>query len=449
MNTFGQKSAKYIPLNNSATPFEIYKSISENYDHSFLFESLAGPNEMVETTIMGFDPDSIIYVYSDSIVTINRDGKEERKVVEDPFSYIREILGRTDDDRYRYAGGAVGVVNYDAIGLWEKVAHCDLDDKPIMEFGVYTDGIVYDHAKRKPFYFYHKVDRYEELETGGKIGKFFATKPKSLTDLKMFSKMVERAKKYVIAGDIFQVVLSRRYTFETKGDPLQVYQKLRTLNPSPYLYHIKTAKRTIIGASPEMLLRVDNDTVETFPIAGTCKVTNSVIENKRLKEEMVHSEKEIAEHTMLVDLGRNDVGRVCIPGSINVKELMKVKQFSHVQHMVSHVSGKLAENKDMFNAFSGIFPAGTVSGAPKVRAMEIIDELESVARGPYAGTVGYFSFNGCCDFAITIRSIFFEGQKGFIQAGAGIVYDSDAKSEFEETEHKVGAMLDALTEASE
>ena len=449
MNVFGQTNATYVRIDNPISPFETYESISENYNHSFLFESLAGPNEMAETTVMGFDPDAIISIYADHLIITHRDGKKISHNTDDPFSYMRKILGKTCEKEHRYVGGAVGVVNYDAIGMWEKVAHPKYNDKPVMEFGIYTDGILYDHAKEESFYFYRRTNRYAELKTGGKIGKFSATEPESALDAAAFSDRVERAKKYVLAGDVFQVVLSNRQIFDAKGDPLQVYRKLRALNPSPYLYHIKSAQRTTIGASPEMLIRVDAGTVETFPIAGTCKVTDSTKENERLKKEMVDSEKERAEHTMLVDLGRNDVGRVCTPGSIRVDDLMKVKQFSHVQHMVSHVRGTLAKDADMFDAFKAMFPAGTVSGAPKVRAMEIIDELEDEVRGPYAGAVGYFSFNGCCDFAIAIRSVFFDGSRGFVQAGAGIVYDSNPIMEFEETVHKAGAMLEALREASQ
>ena len=203
-----------------------------------------------------------------------------------------------------------------------------------------------------------------------------------------------------------------------------------------------------IGASPEMLIRVTNDQVETFPIAGTRKITDDESKNEELKRELLNDEKELAEHTMLVDLGRNDVGRVCKYGSVHVEEFMEVKQFSHVQHMVTHVVGNLDKKYDMFDAFKAVFPAGTVSGAPKVRAMEIIDELEPQSRGPYAGAIGYFSFNGCCDFAIAIRSIFFDGEKGFVQSGSGIVSDSIPENEFKETEHKANAMLMALKEAS-
>ena len=229
---------------------------------------------------------------------------------------------------------------------------------------------------------------------------------------------------------------------------MKVYEKLRSLNPSPYLYHMKMNQKTIIGSSPEMLIRVTNDQIETFPIAGTRKITDNEQKNEEMKHELVNDEKELAEHTMLVDLGRNDIGRVCDYGTVRVKELMEVKKFSHVQHMVTHVVGRLNTKFDMYDAFKAVFPAGTVSGAPKVRAMEIIDELEPESRGPYAGAIGYFSFNGCCDFAIAIRSIFVNGKSGFVQAGAGIVFDSIAKNELSETEHKANAMITALREAS-
>jgi len=267
-------------------------------------------------------------------------------------------------------------------------------------------------------------------------------------DGQRFSKMVTSAKKYIHDGDIFQVVLSRRFNFDAKGDLLRVYKALRQINPSPYMYHMKMGEKTIIGSSPEMLLRVTGSVVETFPIAGTRAITDDEPKNEKMKQEMLNDEKELAEHTMLVDLGRNDIGRVCKYGSVHVKELMAVKRFSHVQHMVTHVVGTLDEKFDIFDAIKAVFPAGTVSGAPKIRAMEIIDELEPESRGPYAGAVGYFSFNGCCDFAIAIRTIFFDGTKGFVQTGAGIVSDSIAENEWMETQHKANAMLTALNEAT-
>jgi anthranilate synthase component 1 len=280
------------------------------------------------------------------------------------------------------------------------------------------------------------------------FGEFHASEVTPNMDESKYSEIVNKAKKYIHDGDVFQVVLSRKFAFDTNGDNLTLYKTLRKLNPSPYMYHLKQGSKTIIGASPEMLVRITDDKVETFPIAGTRKITDNEEKNKALSEELIHDEKELAEHTMLVDLGRNDIGKVCKYGSVHPESLMEIKRFSHVQHIVSHVVGNLAPENDMFDAFQAVFPAGTVSGAPKVRAMEIIDELETEARGPYAGAVGYFSYNGCCDFAIAIRSIFIENDKGFVQSGAGIVSDSVAVNEFKETEHKAGAMLQALKEAS-
>jgi anthranilate synthase component 1 len=319
-----------------------------------------------------------------------------------------------------------------------------------MEFGIYNDGILFDNKQRKSLYFYYDKSRVDEIKSSEpKFDNFIISDIKNNLDQEKFSEIVSKAKKYIYDGDIFQVVLSRKFSFEASGDYLKVYQKLRSLNPSPYLYHLKMNEKTVIGSSPEMLLRVTDDQVETFPIAGTRKITTDKIKNEEMRQELINDEKELAEHTMLVDLGRNDVGRVCEYGTVHVKELMEVKKFSHVQHMVTHVVGKLSKNYDMYDAFRAVFPAGTVSGAPKVRAMEIIDELEPESRGPYAGAVGYFSFNGCCDFAIAIRSIFVNGESGFVQAGAGIVFDSISENELKETEHKANAMLTALKEAAE
>ncbi len=236
--------------------------------------------------------------------------------------------------------------------------------------------------------------------------------------------------------------------FTVKGSLIDLYASLREVNPSPYMYLLKMSKRCIIGSSPEMLIRVTKDYVETFPIAGTRPIVEDEKKNEELRQDLLKDEKELAEHTMLVDLARNDIGRVCEFGTVRVNELMTVKRFSHVQHIVSHVVGRLQRSYDSYDALRAVFPAGTVSGAPKVRAMEIIDELEPSLRGPYAGALGYFSFNGSCDFAITIRSLFVNGKNGYIESGAGIVMDSDPEREWAETEHKANAMLSALEKAS-
>ena len=451
MDIFGHTSIpRIISLDYSGTQFEIYNKISRNYPYSFLFESLTGPEELAETSIMGFDPEFIVKGYYDKVTIQNRDGSIKTISTSDPLSTIKDLVQETTDQSYRYLGGAVGIINYDSIRLWENIPkHHDISE-PIMEFGIYSDGILFDNKKRKSLYFYYDKNRVDEIKSSeSKFEDFTISKITNNLNEEKFSEIVNKAKKYIYDGDIFQVVLSRKFSFEANGDYLKVYQKLRSLNPSPYLYHLKMNERTVIGSSPEMLLRVTNDQVETFPIAGTRKITNDDKKNEEMKQELISDEKELAEHTMLVDLGRNDIGKVCEYGSVHVKELMEVKKFSHVQHMVTHVVGKLGKDYDMYDAFRAVFPAGTVSGAPKVRAMEIIDELEPESRGPYAGAIGYFSFNGCCDFAIAIRSIFANGNLGFVQAGAGIVFDSISENELKETEHKANAMLTALKEAAE
>ena len=255
---------------------------------------------------------------------------------------------------------------------------------------------------------------------------------------------MEKAKEYITAGDIFQVVPSKRYQFQIKGNLIPFYQALRTINPSPYMYFYKSGDRQIVGASPEMLVRVENRTVETFPIAGTRPVAEDPAENSKLVAELLADPKERAEHVMLVDLARNDVGRISKYGSVHVPEFMKVHQYSHVQHIVSRVVGQLKDDLQSYDALRAVFPAGTVSGAPKVRAMEIIDELEPVRRGPYAGAVGYFSYNGNADFAITIRTLFADKNQAYIQAGGGVVADSVPEQEWFETEHKAKALMQAL-----
>ena len=450
MDIFGHTSIpKIISLGYTGTQFEIYNKISRNYDYSFLFESLTGPEELAETSIMGFDPEYIVKGYYDKVIIKSRNGTLKTISTDEPLTVIKDLVQKTDDQTYRYLGGAVGIINYDAIRLWEKIPKNHSTAEPIMEFGIYNDGILFDNKQKKSLYFYYTKNRVDEIKTTkSKFDSFTLSEITTNLNDDEFYEIVEKAKKYIYDGDIFQVVLSRKFSFEASGDYLKVYQKLRSLNPSPYLYHLKMNKKTVIGSSPEMLLRVTNDYVETFPIAGTRKISNDEIKNEQLRQELINDEKELAEHTMLVDLGRNDIGKVCDYGTVRVNKLMEVKKFSHVQHMVTHVVGKLNKNYDMYDAFKAVFPAGTVSGAPKVRAMEIIDELEPESRGPYAGAVGYFSFNGCCDFAIAIRSIFADDNGGFVQAGAGIVFDSIPYDEVHETEYKASAMIEALATAS-
>ena len=450
MATFGHSNLKVVSLEYTGSQFDLYNKISRDFEYTFLFESLTGPEELAETSIIGFDPSIIVKGFADKIVLHYKNGSTITIQTTDPLSEIKKLLYQVPDQKYRYVGGAVGVINYDAIRLWEKIPNSHKkNESPLMEFGIYTDGILYDNIERKSFYFYYDKNRVEKLSyTDVAFGTFTLSNISENLDRNRFDDMVMRAKKYIHDGDIFQVVLSRKFNFTAEGDFLKVYKILRQINPSPYLYHMKLGSKIIIGSSPEMLLRITGSTVETFPIAGTRPITHDEERNEILREEMLHDEKELAEHTMLVDLGRNDIGRVCKYGSVHVKELMAVKRFSHVQHMVTHVVGTLDKKYNMFDAMKAVFPAGTVSGAPKIRAMDIIDEQEPDARGPYAGAIGYFSFNGCCDFAIAIRTIFVDGKEGFVQTGAGIVSDSIAENEWMETQHKANAMISALKEAA-
>jgi anthranilate synthase component 1 len=335
------------------------------------------------------------------------------------------------------------------VRYWEKLPQTKFDTGfSDVEMGVYDDGFIFDHTQQIAFYYFQEENRLQEVKKVLKKtindGTLEFSEPTVNISKERFEKAVEKAKEYITAGDIFQVVLSKRYQFQFKGSLIPFYQALRCINPSPYMYYYKSGDCQIVGASPEMLVRVDNRMVETFPIAGTTRVTQDEAENIRLANELLSDPKERAEHIMLVDLARNDVGRISKFGSVNVPEFMKVHQYSHVQHIVSQVVGELRDNLESFDALRAVFPAGTVSGAPKVRAMEIIDELEFSQRGPYAGAVGYFSCNGNADFAITIRTLFADKDQAFMQAGAGVVADSVPEREWFEIENKAKALMKAL-----
>jgi len=439
-------------INTDKDPFEIFKQIYMNYENTFILESLTGPKELSEFSVIGFDPEFSVKCDKEKF-QIYKNGKIiSEKKVRDPLAELRKILPTVNEKKLRYIGGAVGYISYDAIKFWEQLPSKRSNNMfPIMEFGIYTDGLIHDRKDKATHYFHiGKKSRIAELEkildsTPKYLDTPFSfSKPISETTKRDFISKVKKAKDYVYDGEVFQVVLSRKFIFKVRGDPMILYENLRKLNPSPYMYFFKRKKRFIIGSSPEMLLRVINNRIETFPIAGTRPITDKESENRRLRKELLRDKKELAEHTMLVDLARNDLGRVCKYGTVQPKELMIVKRFSHVQHIVSHITGDLHSKYDCFDAFRSLFPAGTVSGAPKVRAMEVISELEESSRGPYAGALGYFSFNRCCDFAIIIRSLFINGNNAFIQSGAGIVMDSIPTNEYLETEHKAGALFSAM-----
>jgi len=433
-------------------PLEIFSKLYNNYENVYILESIEGPKKLSQYSFIGFDPTLTITIKNrEAVIRNERTGEEEKKEVNEPLAVIQKTLkNRLDIKEQRFVGGAVGYISYDAVRCWEKLPESTLDDQnfPDIEVGVFDDGIVYDHRNKQAFYYHLNENRLAEinklLQEPDDHETLSHKQLKVNISKERFENAVKKAKEYVTAGDIFQVVLSKRYDFQIRGDLIGFYRNLREINPSPYMYFLKSGEHQIVGSSPEMLVRVENRIVETFPIAGTRPHVKNPIENKRLTEELLSDPKERAEHVMLVDLGRNDIGKVSKFGSVHLPEFMKVHQYSHVQHIVSRVVGDLRDECDCYDALRAVFPAGTVSGAPKVRAMEIIEELEPTRRGPYAGAVGYFSYNGNADFAITIRTLIANGDKAHIQVGAGIVADSEPEREWFETEHKAEALIKAL-----
>lgn len=447
VNIFGElkiKQPKTINLNFNS-PFELFKNIYQHHSHAFLLESMESDSGMARFSVLGFEPAAKLKAYG-NVLEIEKNGKKEEFDVENPFDEIKKIT-TSSNQRKGFQGGLVGYVSYEAVKHFEPV-EVQESPYPDFEFGLYLDGIIFDkiqnkceyvtlHEDKSDYINFISKEEYESDEISFKETGYHFSKIK-------FEEMVLKAKEKIKAGEIFQSVISNAKKFEIMGNKLSFYEKLRMINPSPYMYHLKLGEREIIGSSPEMLVRVENGKVETFPIAGTAKRGKTEIEDEKLQKELLADEKERAEHLMLVDLARNDVGKVSSFGSVKVPDYMGIKKFSHVQHIFSRVTGELKEDKTAVDAFSAMFPAGTLSGAPKIRAMEIINQLEGIPRGPYGGAVGYFSLNGNADFAITIRTMVCDGDQAKIQAGAGIVHDSVPENEYQECENKASALLDAL-----
>lgn len=448
MNVFGDlilKEPQTIKLEFDS-PFELFKNIYQNNSHAFLLESMESDSGMARFSVLGFQPSAILKAH-DNVLEIERNGGKEEYDVENPFDEIKKLIS-SSNGRKGFHGGLVGYVSYEAVKYFEPVEVAK-SPYPDFEFGLFLDGIIFDKIRNQCQYVtlhednsdYIKDIAKEEYEIEDvhfqEIGQHFSKE--------QYEEMVLKAKEKIRAGEIFQSVISNAKKFKVKGNKLSFYKKLRKINPSPYMYHIKLGQKEIIGSSPEMLVRVENGKVETFPIAGTIKRGKTRKEDLILEKELLADEKERAEHLMLVDLARNDVGKVSKFGSVEVPDYMGIKKFSHVQHIFSRVTGQLKDDKTAVDAFKAIFPAGTLSGAPKIRAMEIINELEGgIPRGPYGGAAGYFSLNGNADFAITIRTMVCDGDQAKIQAGAGIVHDSVPEKEYFECENKASALVDAL-----
>ncbi len=448
----------YVKFTQANHPIQVFSKIHQKYQTAYLLESIEGPQKLAQYSFLGFDPKITITAKNGSVtITDNQTDKATTQQTDNPFKVIQQLLKPYNNDMvdFRFVGGALGYISYDTIHYIEKLPNQKPDPLgfPDLEMGIFEDGIIFDSKNDLAYYYFRGNNRLDEIEAllsepAKEQQEFSYTEPLSNTPKEQFKAAVEKAKQYVTSGDIFQVVLSKRFEFKYGGSLLKFYQSLRQINPSPYMFYYKSGNRQIVGASPEMLVRVDKRKVITFPIAGTVPYTADDEENARLGKQLLADTKERAEHVMLVDLARNDIGRISKYGSVCVPEFMQIHQFSHVQHIVSQVVGDLYDGLESFDALQAVFPAGTVSGAPKVRAMEIIDELEPSRRGPYAGAVGYFSCNGNADFAITIRTLFAEGNQAYIQAGAGIVADSDPAKEWIETEFKAKALMKALEHAA-
>ena len=454
VNVFGEynlknKEARRTKLNFDA-PFELFKKIYSKYPSSFLLESMESDSGLARYSVLGFDPAATLKAHN-GILEIKKDNTTEEIETPNPFMEIKSLIGNGSTSK-GFQGGLVGYVSYEAVKYFEPV-QVQEGTFPDYEFGLFLDAVIFDRLQNKCEYITLGENRVEEIralareEFGTEYLTFQEEKHHFSQD--KFEKMVLDAKKRIKSGEIFQSVISNAREYQIKGNKLSFYETLRNINPSPYMYHLKLGEREIIGSSPEMLVRVEGRDVETYPIAGTRKRGTTPEKDLELEMELLADEKEKAEHLMLVDLARNDIGKVSEFGTVDVPEYMTVKKFSHVQHIVSRVMGKLQKDKNAVDAFTSIFPAGTVSGAPKIRAMEIINQLEGIPRGPYAGAVGYFSLNGNADFAITIRTLVCDGDRGKIQAGAGIVHDSVPTSEYLECENKAQALLSALNMSGE
>ncbi len=451
MNVFGDiKLNKPVSIElDFDSPFELFKNIYRNYESAFLLESMESDSGLARLSVLGFKPAAILRAYG-NILMVEKDGVQEEIETENPFEELKKLTSKSNGIK-GFRGGLVGYISYESVRHFENI-DVQESEYPDFEFGLFLDAITFDRLQNKCEYVTLGENRIEEINQIAKeshdIGNIDFKFKGHYFSREKYESMVREAKEKIKAGEIFQSVISNALEYEITGDKLSIYKALREMNPSPYMYHLKLGEREIIGSSPEMLARVEGRDVETYPIAGTRKRGKTDAEDKKLEIELMHDEKELAEHLMLVDLARNDVGKVSKFDSVRVPEYMGVKKFSHVQHIVSHVTGKLRENMTAVDAFSSIFPAGTLSGAPKIRAMEIINELEGLPRGPYGGALGYFSLNGNADFAIVIRTLVCNGNKAKIQAGAGIVHDSVPENEYLECENKAQAVIKALEVAS-
>ena len=460
------------------TPVSAFLKIAGHADYAFLLESVEGGEHLGRYSFLGKDPFLVLRAGRDGKATVEQAGVTG-ELTEAFIPALRRLMTDFKSPAVpglpRFTGGAVGFLGYDATPWFEPVplarGAAPDESEPAAGFMIFDTVLAFDHVRHRMLLISNaRVRPDDDLEAlyqfaCAKIGFLERELQSSLSEpmasagapvavrsnvsREQFESAVRKGKEYIAAGDVYQVVLSQRFDVEVEADPFTVYRALRHVNPSPYMFFVRMGQRAIIGSSPEMLVRVENGQVQTHPIAGTRPRGRDEAEDLRLSDELKADEKERAEHVMLVDLGRNDIGRVSEYGTVRVPQFMGLERYSHVMHLVSVVEGKLAADCDRLDALVSCFPAGTVSGAPKIRAMEIIAELEPDRRGLYAGAVGYLDFAGNLDFCIAIRTIVMSGTRAFVQAGAGIVTDSNPATEFEETCSKARALTRALELASE
>lgn len=462
-------------IGDTLTPVSAFCKIQEA-DQAFLFESVVGGEKLGRYSFLGAGPFLRFDAFDRQVRIQSNSGPKQELTHPDPLRKLEEVLAQYRAPHLaglpRFAGGAVGYAGYDTVRYVENLPNAPEDDRklPDLSFSLYDRMVIFDHVSKTVLVVanalidpnnvsgcYEKACRradqlVERLQQGvadlqltdvAPVGE--VSRPYSSNFTKeAFEAAVRKCKEYINAGDIFQVVLSQRLKTSTRARPFDIYRALRVVNPSPFMFFIKSGSTHLVGASPEIMTRVENGLVTIRPLAGTRRRGATPEEDEHLAAELVADPKERAEHIMLVDLGRNDVGRVSEFGSVKLSDLLTVERYSHVMHLSSTVTGQLQPEKSAFDALRACLPAGTLSGAPKVRAMQIIDELEPHRRGPYGGAVGYVDFTGNMDTCIALRTMVIMGQTAYVQAGAGLVADSDPESEFHETMNKAMGLLRAL-----
>ncbi|WP_201560382.1 anthranilate synthase component I family protein [Psychrobacter sp. NC44] len=440
-----------IKLTQDIDFFALFKRIERAFETCYLLESLGEDGHMARHHAIGFDPVMTIAAIDRTTLAItdNKTAETSRYQTDNPYELLRKITPQHVIARDQ-SGGLVGYLGYDSVNFFEPSLNAKAsDDFEPFKFGVYLDGLTLDKMTGEIFYFYYPTaqqeNRIEQIKAllDEQIPSYEPPTVEFLGDgmsPEEHAKAVMQVKEDIISGRIFQCEVGFKSKYRIAGDKMPIYEKLRSVNPSPHMYFMKFAQQCIIGASPELLFRLRQGEMETYPLAGTAKRGVDVIEDRQLARALLNDAKEIAEHNMLVDLHRNDIGRVAQFGTVKVRSLMDIKRFSHVQHISSEIVGILHPNEDMFSALASNFPAGTLSGAPKVEAIKVINELEPDGRGAYGGALGSFNFNGDCIFAIPIRSLFINGESAYAQTCGGNVYDSNPADEYLEIQRKLSAM---------